>query len=289
MKPFAIPVVAAPDFAAADSELQYAPLPPLETFAMPIPPQPGSAAAGAAAAELIARLLEPMRRHAGVADSWRLDLSGVDAEVMSLVNQALGEGDVSILLAASGREPGLRIQETAFTGLWRVRSYSADEISGENTLLHDELEIAGIPAAVRQRAARDTSTDFAIGELPSGLMNAPALLGELAAQLAQRSDDSPPHIVNLTLLPMQPEDLQVVDAWLGEGPVRMLSRGFGNCRITASRLRNLWRVQYFNSMETRILDTIEVTDMPSVALATPEDIADSAERLVDLIDWLRDE
>lgn len=284
MKPFAIPVVAAPDFLAADSELQYAPLPPLETFAMPIPPQPGSAAAGSAAAELIGRLLEPMRRHAGGDDSWRLDLSGVDAEVLTLVNQALGEGDVSILVAASGREPGLRIQETAFTGLWRVRSFSADEV-----LLHDELEIAGIPAAVRQRAARNTGNDFAVGELPPGLMNAPALLAELASQLEQRSDDAPPHIVNLTLLPMQPEDLQVVDAWLGEGPVRMLSRGFGNCRITASRLRNLWRVQYFNSMETRILDTIEVTEMPSVALATPEDIADSAERLVDLIDWLHDE
>ncbi|WP_153116324.1 hydrogenase expression/formation protein [Rhodocyclus tenuis] len=283
MKPFAIPVVAAPDFPAADTDLQYAPLPPLETFAMPIP-QPTSAEAGAAAADLVGQLLEPMRRHAAADDSWRLDLSGVDAEVLTLVNQALGEGDVSILVAASGGEPGLRIQETAFTGLWRVRSFSADE-----ALVHDELEIAGIPAAVRARAARDSTDDFAIGELPPGLMNAPALLFELASQLAQRSDDAPPHIINLTLLPMQPADLQVIDAWLGEGPVRMLSRGFGNCRITASRLRNLWRVQYFNSMETRILDTIEVTDMPSVALATPEDIADSAERLVELIDWLHDE
>jgi hydrogenase-1 operon protein HyaE len=42
----------------------------------------------------------------------------------------------------------------------------------------------------------------------------------------------------------------------------------------------VWRVQFFNSMDTLILDTLEVTDMPEVVLAAPEDLSDSARRLV---------
>jgi hydrogenase-1 operon protein HyaF len=45
---------------------------------------------------------------------------------------------------------------------------------------------------------------------------------------------------------------------------------------------HVWRVQFFNSTDTLILDTWEVTQMPEVAIAGPEDIADSAERIRDV-------
>ena len=70
------------------------------------------------------------------------------------------------------------------------------------------------------------------------------------------------------------------------GPVAIMSRGFGNCRITSTSLANVWRVQYFNNMQTLILNTIEVVDMPEVALAAPEDLADSALRLKELALWM---
>jgi hydrogenase-1 operon protein HyaF len=41
-------------------------------------------------------------------------------------------------------------------------------------------------------------------------------------------------------------------------------------------MAGVWRVQFFNSMDTLILDTLEVTDMPEVVLAAPEDLSDSA-------------
>ena len=66
------------------------------------------------------------------------------------------------------------------------------------------------------------------------------------------------------------------------GPVAILSRGFGNCRISSTAARDVWRVQYFNNMQTLILNTIEVVDMPEVALAAAEDLADSRERLGEL-------
>ena len=66
---------------------------------------------------------------------------------------------------------------------------------------------------------------------------------------------------------------------LGQGSVDILSRGYGNCRVTALALPGSWRVQFFNSMDALILDTFEVTDIPEVAIAAAEDLADSSERL----------
>ncbi len=50
----------------------------------------------------------------------------------------------------------------------------------------------------------------------------------------------------------------------------------------------MWWVQYFNSMDTLILNTIEVVDMPEVVLAADEDYTDTIERLGEYIAMLRE-
>jgi hydrogenase-1 operon protein HyaF len=90
-------------------------------------------------------------------------------------------------------------------------------------------------------------------------------------------------VINLTLLPVTPEDLDHLALALGEGPVSILSRGYGNCRIRATAVPGAWWVQYFNSMDQIILNTIEVVSIPEVALAAREDYEDSAERLAEWI------
>ena len=50
---------------------------------------------------------------------------------------------------------------------------------------------------------------------------------------------------------------------------------------------NIWRVRFFNAMDTLILDTFEATVTPEAALAAPEDLADSAERILDVLETLR--
>jgi hydrogenase-1 operon protein HyaF len=45
-------------------------------------------------------------------------------------------------------------------------------------------------------------------------------------------------------------------------------------------------VQYFNNMNHMILNTIEVTPVPEVALAAPEDFAESLNRLGEWLETL---
>ena len=101
-----------------------------------------------------------------------------------------------------------------------------------------------------------------------------------------RRPGRPAHVLNLTLFPLTPDDHAVLDAALPVGPVALIARGFGDCRITSTRARDVWRVQYFNSMSTMILNTIEIVDVPEVALAAPEDLADTRTRLAELIAWM---
>ena len=85
---------------------------------------------------------------------------------------------------------------------------------------------------------------------------------------------------------MTPDDHAVLERALPVGPVAMISRGFGNCHVTSTLTRDVWRVQYFNSMNTLILNTLEVVGVPEVALASAEDLADSRERLAELVQWM---
>ena len=68
------------------------------------------------------------------------------------------------------------------------------------------------------------------------------------------------------------------------GSTDIPSRGYGNCRVTATATPHVWRVQFYNSMDQLILDTFEVTEMPEVALAAAEDLMDSAERLREVLE-----
>jgi hydrogenase-1 operon protein HyaF len=87
---------------------------------------------------------------------------------------------------------------------------------------------------------------------------------------------------------MSPEDTAHIDRVLDGGSVVILSRGFGNCRISSTAARDVWRVQYFNNMQTLILNTIEVVAIPEVAVAAREDLLETRDRLADLVQWMGD-
>lgn len=198
------------------------------------------------------------------------------------LDQVLGEGEVSIRVEAAADGEEIRIQEAVLAGVWRVRRQDAAGI-----VRADSVEVGALPACARPHwsPARLNATCEASPEL----QNAPAVLRELALRLEAYTPGAAAEVVNLTLLPLTDADLALLGSRLGVGPVTVLSRGYGNCRIGSTALPNCWWIKYYNSQDALILNTIEVVDVPAVALAAPEDLADSAERLREILALYRDE
>jgi hydrogenase-1 operon protein HyaF len=256
--------------AADGEELSYMAMPKDMAVYMPHTPEVDDPDAVAPALALL-RDVTAACKEVAQGGSRRFDLRALDAENRALIADTLGEGEVSAKIRGI---PATAVQETRFAGVWVLTG--ADQ---------DSIEVAAIPDAVRARAF----TPVRPGKGPDAdrspaVINAPPIYAELADKAARGTTGEPPHVVNFTLLPHTEDDLLWLDAALGEGAVTILSRGYGNCRVTATALAGVWRVQFFNSMDTLILDTLEVTDMPEVVLAAPEDLGDSARRLVEVLE-----
>jgi len=278
MQPFPIPVVAlGPGSQTEDETLNYLPMPQaMRTYSPPILPEPGEALGCAGARAWLEGLLANLR-------AWRpgqapiaLSLGGLSGPDRELVDQVLGEGEVSAQVTGEGGTLG--IQESVFAGVWRLLGKDRD-----GAVFADRVEVGEVPAAVRLAGSSGSATPKALPVTP-GVINAPALLAEIAEQAVRPS--APTHVINLSLLPFGPEDGAWLDLCLGRGPVTLLSRGYGNCRVTATGVARVWWVQYFNSQDALILNTIEVTEVPAVACAAALDLEDSAERLAEVIAWI---
>jgi len=283
MNDFPIPVrmVGAGSQPAGDDELQYLPMPrEMNTFRMPIVPDRADPEPLSESRDLLAAFLRDMERWSPEGDACgpQLDLAAVSPKALTITNEMLGEGEVSIQI---GGENPVRIQESVFTGLWRICT-----LDGDGRLAGDRLEAAALPRVVIDAARAAAQPRLAPIAIPPGAMNSPAVINEISAQMHAQRPGNRAHVVNLTLFPLTPDDHAVLDAVLPVGPVALISRGFGNCRITSTLARDVWRVQYFNSMNTLILNTIEVVEVPEVALAAAEDLVDSRVRLAELIDWM---
>ena len=283
MKDFPLPVrvTGSGSQPVEDEELQYLAMPrDMNTFRMPVVPERVDNAALAEARDLLAAFLGKLEDWVPAANARgpRVDLGSVSPPALEIMNQMLGEGEVSIQV---GGERKFRIQESVFTGLWRVCA-----LDGNGLLAEDWLEAGMLPEFVVPTARDAGRAILPRIDLPKGAMNSPALLAEIGSQLATRSRGDPAHVINLTLFPMTPDDHDVLAQALPVGPVAMISRGFGNCHVTSTGLSDVWRVQYFNNMNTLILNTIEVVEVPEVVLAAVEDLADSRERLAELVDWM---
>ncbi|MDO9227074.1 MAG: hydrogenase expression/formation C-terminal domain-containing protein [Pseudomonadota bacterium] len=276
MHAFPIPVVAlGPGSQQEDEALDYLPMPhDMHTYRAPILPEPEEVKDRAEARVWLGRLLQAVRDWQARQQTVSLDMSGLGEADRLLIDQVLGEGEVGVQVVGEGGT--LTIQESVFAGIWRLRGRD-----NEGYPYADRVEVGDVPAAVRIR--RGLSSPVAL-PLNPGVVNAQALLTEIAEQVARPSADS--HVINLSLLPFTPEDGAWLDQCLGRGQVTFLSRGYGNCRITATGIARVWWVQFFNSQDALILNTLEITDVPEVARAAPEDLADSAERLKEVLEWI---
>lgn len=281
-----IPVVAVgPGSQPEEQDFSWLPLPnAVDTFHAPAPTRTGAAAKGPVLALLnqAAQALQGVVSGAS-ADTARLPVQGLDQEAQALLAQVMGEGEVSaqISLPDGG---ALQIQETVYTGIWRVL-----ELDAAGRLRADHLEIAGVPAAIVREAERAGAARAQLPpQPPGGLINGPSIAQEILAahEAAVASGGAGCHVVNFTLLPVSADDMAWLDRMIGGGPVGVFSRGYGKCVVTSTGLRHVWRVRYFDGMNKTLLDTLEITRAPSAVQAAPEDLADTLERLRDLLAWL---
>jgi hydrogenase-1 operon protein HyaF len=283
MKAFDIPIRATGPGSQPDdgAELQFMDMPKeIHRFDMPRVPEHVESRDMAEACAIVQDAIAALAR-------WRpgesvypcIEVTNLAPGSLGVLNEVLGEGEVSIRVA---QPCALRMQETVFAGVWRVL-----QLDRRGVLEHDTIEICAIPRLAIESARHATHLRLPPAVvLPDGIMNAPSLLTEIEYQAQTWRAGAPAHVVNLSLLPLSPADHCYLEEMLPVGPVAIMSRGFGNCRITSTALANVWRVQYFNNMQTLILNTIEVVAIPEVALAAPEDLADSATRLTELALWM---
>ena len=293
-RPFPIPVVAAigPGSQVEDETLDYMPMPSgMDTFRLPVLPEPEDLAGHTLARDVLDAILAAVEARLRGEQPPPITLTGLPADELALVNQVLGEGEVSaqVLARPEMREFGefgddavrLRVQESVFAGVWRVIA------TDDDGAVRDQIEVGPIPACLVEAARDDAAAPRTPPQpLPASLINVPTLLVELADARARRRPGDEAHVVNLTLLPLSPDDIAHIDHQLGTGRVVILSRGYGNCRITNTLASDTWRVVYYNSQDKVILNAIEVSRIPEVACAAPEDLADTQERLREVLQWV---
>jgi hydrogenase-1 operon protein HyaF len=224
------------------------------------------------AAALLPQLADALQRQVASAQGRLFDITDYAPGDLELLTEVLGQGEVS---GAAALPDGVvaEIREATVAGLWRVRFRDAAGRIGA-----DYLEVGAIPEIMR-RAATLTAERLSFGAPPPGAMNVMPILAEINERMSAYSPGAPSHVINFSLLPVNEVDMGFLQQTLGEGPVQLVSRGYGLCKITATGARHVWSVQFFNATDVVILDTLEIGDVPAAACAATEDFQDSAERL----------
>ena len=175
MKDFPIPVRSiGPGSQVEDETLDYMPMPQgMETFRAPPLPEPEQMAGRQRARAALREALVELEAVCQGGGNRHVDLAGLDADDLALVNQVLGEGEVSAVVhAAGGGQRAVQVQEAVFAGVWRVVT------TLDGCVVSDIIELGHIPAVLRDAARQDVEPEVPLwrGELPTNVQNAPALL-----------------------------------------------------------------------------------------------------------------
>jgi len=213
--------------------------------------------------------------------AWRLRVDDLGAIDRKMLFDALGKGEVSIVISGGEGEGEAQIMETVLPGAWIGRATDPD-----GQIASQWVEVGDAPRALREVALSRPRADLPVEMLtaPRGAMNVMSVLAEVRERARAWSPGEPNHVMNFTLFPMTPADSAYLAKVVGEAGVRIASGGYGAARVVMSGLRHVWAVQYLNGLGAVILDTLEVGDIPDAVLASPEDFEDSAGRLCDILE-----
>jgi len=229
----------------------------------------------------LTRVRDALQTAAETGAAWRARIDGLSAEDQSALLDALGQGEVSMVVAGGAGEGDAQIAETVLPGVWTGRAEDASGVSAAAW-----IEVGDAPRVLREVAATRPRGDLAIEALsaPRGAMNVMSVLTEIRERARDWRPGGANHVMNFTLFPMTPADSAFLSKVLGEAGAQISSGGYGAARVILTGLRHVWAVQYLNGLGAVILDTIEIGDVPASVLAAREDFEDSAGRLADIME-----
>jgi len=253
----------------------------MTTFSAPVIPEVEEVEGLEPAIAMTEDMLKALQTYRAGEKACVIELDHLDERNRTFYNQLLGNGEVSVQCSGN---INAKIQESVLAGVWRVQYHDDKE-----NIIRDTMEIADIPGVVSELTFAGAAENLDVSKLkiPEDVYNAAPLLAEISDKLPEFETNGEVHVINLSLLPHTEEDIKYLSDSLGIGPIVILSRGYGNCRISSTTTKNVWWVQYFNSQDTLILNTLEVSKVPEVAIASQEDLDDSAIRLDEILEIYR--
>jgi len=114
-------------------------------------------------------------------------------------------------------------------------------------------------------------------EIPTG--NVEPLLHEIRHALKRLADGEDGTVIDLKSLPMAPGEEERIESALGEGEVRAELQALGPTVVQETAYPGVWLVTHRNAENAVVARFIEVTRMPEILMAQPEDIARGIEKL----------
>lgn len=242
---------------------------------------PSGEEAGPAVHAELGRVRQALEAAVKSGAAWRRRIDGLSPQDRQTFLDALGHGEVSVIIEGADGEGEAQILETVLPGVWVGRAHLTD-----GTIGSEWVEVGNAPRVLRELALTRPKADIPIEALtaPRGAMNVMSVLAEARQRSIEWMPGDPNHVMNFTLFPMTPADSAYLAKVLGESGVRISSGGYGAARVVMTGLRHVWAVQYLNGLGAVILDTLEIGDLPDAVLASPEDFEDSAVRLSDMLE-----
>jgi len=116
--------------------------------------------------------------------------------------------------------------------------------------------------------------------------NATVLLREISERVRQLLDDGQSAIIDLLALPLNAADLDWLRTQLGSGEVRATLDADGESVLQETQCPGVWWVQHHNPGGGVMSAFIEITPVPDLLRAHPDDIRGGQQRLTRLLEDL---
>lgn len=112
------------------------------------------------------------------------------------------------------------------------------------------------------------------------------LLHEIRHALTRLLHQKEETAIDLRNFPLSQQDKQTLFQVLGKGEIQAELTALGRSLIWETQLPGLWVVEHYNTDEILLSQSLEITGIPSILTAPPEDIQQGLEQLQD---WLKEE